>query len=31
MTDDPGMKEGLAFLIACDTRHQNQWMAVLED
>jgi Mn-containing catalase len=31
MTDDPGMKEMLAFLIARDTMHQNQWMAVLEE
>jgi len=31
MTDDPGMKEMLGFLIARDTMHQNQWMAVLEE
>jgi Mn-containing catalase len=31
MTDDPGMKEMLSFLIARDTMHQNQWMAVLEE
>jgi Mn-containing catalase len=31
MTDDPGMKDMLAFLIARDTMHQNQWMAVLEE
>jgi Mn-containing catalase len=31
MTDDPGMKDMLSFLIARDTMHQNQWMAVLED
>lgn len=31
MTDDPGMKDMLAFLIARDTMHQNQWLAVLED
>jgi Mn-containing catalase len=31
LTDDPGMKEMLAFLIARDTMHQNQWMAVLEE
>jgi Mn-containing catalase len=31
MTSDPGMKEMLQFLIARDTHHQNQWMAVLED
>jgi manganese catalase len=31
MTDDPGMKDMLSFLIARDTMHQNQWMAVLEE
>jgi Mn-containing catalase len=31
ITDDPGMKEMLSFLIARDTMHQNQWMAVLEE
>jgi Mn-containing catalase len=31
MTDDPGMKEMLSFLIARDTMHQNQWMAVVEE
>jgi len=31
MTDDHGMKDMLAFLIARDTMHQNQWLAVLED
>ena len=31
ITDDPGMKDMLAFLIARDTMHQNQWMAVLEE
>ncbi|KUG09451.1 manganese catalase family protein [Solirubrum puertoriconensis] len=30
-TDDPGMKDMLAFLIARDTMHQNQWLAVLEE
>jgi len=30
-TDDPGMKDMLSFLIARDTMHQNQWMAVLEE
>jgi Mn-containing catalase len=30
-TDDPGMKDMLAFLIARDTMHQNQWLAVIED
>jgi Mn-containing catalase len=31
MTDDPGMKDMLSFLIARDTIHQNQWLAVLEE
>ena len=31
MTDDPGMKDMLSFLIARDTMHQQQWMAVLEE
>ncbi len=31
MTDDSGMKDMLSFLIARDTMHQNQWLAVLED
>ena len=31
LTDDSGMKEMLSFLIARDTMHQNQWMAVLEE
>lgn len=31
MTDDHGMKDMLSFLIARDTMHQNQWLAVLED
>src|SRR3954462_10600365 len=31
MTDGPGMKDMLSFLIARDTMHQNQWMAVLEE
>lgn len=30
-TDDPGMKDMLAFLIARDTMHQNQWLAVVEE
>ena len=30
-TDDPGMKDMLAFLIARDTMHQNQWLAVIEE
>lgn len=31
MTDDPGMKEMLSFLIARDTMHQEQWLAVIEE
>jgi Mn-containing catalase len=31
MTDDAGMKDLLAFLIARDTMHQNQWLAVIEE
>ncbi|WP_123534536.1 manganese catalase family protein [Halosimplex salinum] len=31
MTDDPGMKDMLAYLIARDTMHQNQWIAILKD
>lgn len=31
MTDDPGMKDMLAYLLARDTMHQNQWLAVLEE
>lgn len=31
MTDDRGMKDMLSFLIARDTMHQQQWLAVLEE
>ena len=31
MTDDSGMKDMLSFLIARDTMHQNQWLAVIEE
>ncbi len=31
LTDDPGMKDMLAFLIARDTMHQQQWLAVVEE
>ena len=31
MTDDHGMKDMLQFLIARDTMHQQQWLAVLEE
>ncbi|TPW30460.1 manganese catalase family protein [Pararhizobium mangrovi] len=30
-TDDKGMKDMLSFLIARDTMHQQQWMAVIEE
>jgi Mn-containing catalase len=31
MTDDSGMKDMLSFLIARDTMHQQQWLAVIEE
>lgn len=31
MTDDKGMKDMLSFLIARDTMHQQQWLAVIEE
>src|ERR687883_52647 len=31
MTDDPGVRDMLAFLIARDTMHQNQWLAAIAD
>jgi Mn-containing catalase len=31
MTDDPGMKDMLSFLIARDTMHQQQWLSVIEE
>ena len=31
LTDDPGMKDMLSFLIARDTMHQEQWLAVIEE
>lgn len=31
MTDDKGMKDMLSFLIARDTFHQQQWLAVIEE
>ena len=31
MTDDAGMKDMLKFLIARDTMHQQQWLAVIEE
>lgn len=31
MTDDPGMKDMLSFLVARDTMHQNQFLAAWEE
>jgi Mn-containing catalase len=31
MTDDSGVRDMLAFLIARDTMHQNQWLAAIEE
>jgi Mn-containing catalase len=31
LTDDPGMKDMLSFLIARDTMHQMQWLAAIEE
>lgn len=31
MTDDPGMRDMLSFLIARDDMHQQQWLAVIEE
>lgn len=31
MTDDPGMKDMLSFMIARDSMHQQQWLAVIEE
>lgn len=31
LTDDAGVKDTLSFLIARDTMHQNQWLAVIEE
>jgi Mn-containing catalase len=31
MTDDPGMKDMLSYLIARDVMHQQQWLAVIEE
>src|SRR5256885_1473088 len=30
-TKDPGMEDMLSFLIARDTMHQQQWLAVIEE
>ncbi|MEN5072320.1 manganese catalase family protein [Isoptericola cucumis] len=31
MTDDPGVRDLLAFLLARDTMHQNQWIAAAQE
>ncbi len=31
MSDNPGVKDTLSFLIARDTIHQNQWLAAIKD
>lgn len=31
MTDDPGVRDLLAFLLARDTMHQNQWLRAIEE
>ena len=31
LTDDPGMKDMLRFLISRDSMHQQQWLAVIEE
>src|SRR4051812_39080282 len=31
MTNDPGMRQMLSFLIARDTMHQQQWLAAVDD
>ena len=31
MTDDPGVKDMLAYLITRDTMHQNQWLAAIAE
>jgi len=31
ITEDPGMKDMLSFMIARDTMHQQQWLAVIEE
>ncbi|TMZ35870.1 manganese catalase family protein, partial [Klebsiella pneumoniae] len=31
MTDDHGVRDMLAFLLARDTMHQNQWLAAIEE
>lgn len=31
MTDDPGIRDTFAYMIARDTMHQNQWLAAIEE
>ena len=31
MTDDPGIRDMLSFMIARDTMHQNQWLAAIAE
>lgn len=31
LTDDPGIRDTLAFMLARDLMHQQQWLAVVED
>lgn len=31
MSNDPGVKDTLSYMIARDTMHQNQWLAAIED
>ncbi|HEX2148033.1 MAG TPA: manganese catalase family protein [Pseudorhizobium sp.] len=31
LTDDPGVRDMLSFLIARDTMHQNQWLAAIKE
>jgi len=31
LTDDPGVKRMLGFMLARDTMHQNQWLAAIEE
>lgn len=31
MTDDPGVRDLLSFLLARDTHHQNQWLAAAKE
>jgi Mn-containing catalase len=31
MTDDPGVKDMLSYLVARDTMHQSQWVAAIAE